>query len=25
MVRQGIPADRWIDLFGDWLKDLGFA
>ena len=25
MVKQGIPADRWIDLFGDWLKDLGFA
>jgi len=25
MVRQGIPADRWIDLFGDWLKDIGFA
>ena len=25
MVKQGIPADRWIDLFEDWLKDLGFA
>jgi len=25
MVQQNIPADRWIDLFGDWLKDLGFA
>lgn len=22
MVRQGLPADRWIDLFGDWLADL---
>ncbi len=25
MVKQGIPADRWIDLFEAWLKDLGFA
>jgi len=25
MVKQGIPADRWIDLFEDWLKDVGFA
>lgn len=25
MVRQGAPADRWIELFGDWLADLGFA
>ena len=25
MVKQNIPADRWIDLFGDWLKDIGFA
>jgi len=25
MVRQGVAADRWIDLFEAWLKDLGFA
>ena len=25
MVRQGLPVDRWIDLFGDWLRDHGFA
>jgi len=25
MVRQGLPADRWIDLFGDWLANLGLA
>jgi hypothetical protein len=25
MVRQGLPADRWIDLFRDWLIDQGFA
>jgi acetyl esterase/lipase len=25
MVRQGLPSDRWIDLFGDWLVDLGYA
>jgi acetyl esterase/lipase len=25
MVRQGLPVDRWIDLFGDWLADQGFA
>jgi len=24
-VRQGLPSDRWIDLFGDWLVDLGYA
>lgn len=23
MRRQGVPADRWIDLFGEWLKVLG--
>jgi acetyl esterase/lipase len=23
MVQQGQPVDRWIELFGDWLKDLG--
>lgn len=25
MVRQGLPVDRWIDLFGDWLADQGFG
>jgi acetyl esterase/lipase len=25
MIRQGLPSDRWIDLFGDWLVDMGFA
>jgi len=25
MVRQGLPSDRWIDLFGDWLADRGFG
>lgn len=25
MVRQGLPSDRWIDLFGDWLVDQEFA
>ena len=25
MVRQGLPVDRWIDLFGDWLTDQGFG
>ena len=25
MVRQGLPADRWIELFGDWLADLGLT
>jgi len=25
MVRLGLPVDRWIDLFGDWLADLGFG
>ena len=25
MIRQGMPSDRWIDLFGDWLVDQGFA
>ena len=25
MVRQGLPSDRWIDLLGDWLTDLGLA
>jgi len=25
MVRQNLPVDRWIDLFGAWLTDQGFA
>jgi acetyl esterase/lipase len=25
MVRQGLPVDRWVDLFGDWLADQGLA
>ena len=25
MVKQGLPVDRWIDLFGDWLVDQGCA
>ena len=25
MVRQGLPVDRWIDLFGAWLSDRGLA
>lgn len=25
MVKQGKPSDKWIDLFRDWLVDLGFA
>ena len=25
MVRRGWPVDRWIELFGDWLADRGFA
>jgi acetyl esterase/lipase len=25
MVKQGMPSDRWIDQFRDWLADLGFA
>jgi len=25
MTRQGAPVDRWIELFGAWLVDLGFA
>ena len=24
MVKQGAPADGWVDMFGAWLKDLGF-
>jgi acetyl esterase/lipase len=25
MVRQGLPSDRWTELFTDWLADKGFA
>jgi hypothetical protein len=25
MVKQGLPSDKWIDLFHDWLIDLGFG
>ena len=25
MVKRGLPVDRWVDLFGDWLIDQGFA
>jgi len=25
MERLNLPSDRWIDLFGDWLADLGYA
>lgn len=25
MVPQGLPVDRWLDLFADWLVDQGFA
>jgi hypothetical protein len=25
MVKQGAPSDRWIELFHDWLVDLGFG
>ena len=25
MVRQNLPVDRWIDLFGAWLADQGLA
>ena len=25
MVKQGFPSDRWIEQFGEWLTDLGFA
>ena len=25
MVKQGMPSDRWIEQFSDWLVDLGFA
>jgi acetyl esterase/lipase len=25
MARQGLPSDKWIDVFHDWLIDRGFA
>ncbi|MFZ0680246.1 hypothetical protein [Candidatus Binatus sp.] len=25
MAKQGMPSDRWIDQFRDWLADLAFA
>jgi len=25
MVKQGLPSDRWIELFEAWLKDLGLG
>ena len=25
MVKRGLPVDRWVDLFGDWLADRGFG
>ena len=25
MIRQGLPSDRWTDLFLAWLDDLGSA
>jgi acetyl esterase/lipase len=25
MAKQGLPVDRWVDLFGDWLVERGFA
>jgi len=25
MVKQGAPSDKWIDLFHDWLADLGYC
>jgi dienelactone hydrolase len=25
MVQQGLPVDKWIDLFGAWLADRGFV
>lgn len=25
MIRQGLPVDKWLDLFGDWLKDRGLG
>ena len=25
MIKLGLPVDRWIDLFGDWLADQGFS
>ncbi len=25
LIEQGLPSDRWIDLFDAWLKDLGYG
>jgi acetyl esterase/lipase len=25
MAKLGLPVDRWVDLFGDWLVDQGFG
>jgi acetyl esterase/lipase len=25
MIRQSLPVDRWIELFGDWLKERGLG
>ncbi len=25
MVKQGLPSDRWIELFEAWLQDIGFG
>ncbi len=25
MIRQGLPVDRWIELFGNWLRERGFG
>src|SRR5262249_51902690 len=25
MIRQGLPVDRWIDLYRDWLVDRGLG
>jgi acetyl esterase/lipase len=25
MIKQGAPVDRWIELFGEWLGDLGLG
>ena len=24
MIKQGLPSDRWIEHFADWLRELGF-
>jgi hypothetical protein len=25
MIPQGLPSDRWLDMFEAWLADRGFA